>query len=361
MQRRISLLSLLFLLVVSACDSTDPAVRVVTGIYVGNQGNFADNNGSVTVYDPATGQTNADAIPNLGGLVQNILIDGDRAFVLLNFDDSFSTGHGRIDIVDLNTNQRTAQIDVNTPRSAVLEGNTLWVSNLYANTVTPIDLITNTPGTPIDVGSNPEGLVMASGNLFVANNGFGESTTVSVIDMATRTVSQTLDIGCDGPRNLSADGDGDVWVFCTGKTIYDEDFNIIGQTNGAAVVLNGATGSEIDRTDLDAQLGGVGGAIGQDAFMVAGRNEAWAVKGAQLLRFDTATNMLVETITPQIPANHFIGAVGYDEVNDRLLIGAVLDYVSAGTVVIANRAGAEVASFTAGIAPTTVVVREGEQ
>ena len=361
MQRRISLFSLLFFFVFAACDSSDPAVRVVTGIYVGNQGNFADNNGSVSVYDPATGQTNTDAIPGLGGLVQNIVLDGDRAFVLLNFDDSFSTGHGRIDIVDLNTNQRTVQININTPRSAVLDGNTLWVTNLYANTVTPVDLTTNTAGTPIDVGSNPEGLAMASGNLFVANNGFGESTTVSVIDMATRTVSQTLDLGCDGPRNMAADGDGDVWVFCTGKTIYDEDFNVIGQTDGAAVVLNGATGSEIDRTDLDAQLGGVGGAIGQDAFMVPGRNEAWAVKGAQLLRFDTNTNSLVQTITPAIPSGHFIGAVGYDEVNDRLLIGAVLDYASAGTVVIADRAGTEVSSFTAGIAPTTVVVREGEQ
>ena len=360
MQRLSSLLILLSILAFAACDSNDPAVRVVTGIYVGNQGNFADNNGSVTVYDPATGQTNADAIPNLGGLVQNILIDGDRAFVLLNFDDSFSTGHGRIDIVDLNTNQRTAQININTPRSAVLDGNTLWVTNLYANTVTPVNLTNNSVGTPIDVGFNPEGLAMASGNLFVANNGFGESTNVSVIDMATRTVTQTLDIGCDGPRNMATDGDGDVWVFCTGKTIYDEDFNVIGQTNGAAVVLNGATGSEIKRTDLDAQLGGVGGAIGQDVFIVLGRNEAWAVKGTQLLRFDTTTNMLVETITPQIPANHFIGAVGYDEVNDRLLIAAVLDYASAGTVVIANRAGTEVSSFIAGIAPTTVVVRESE-
>jgi len=358
LKRRFSLFSLLFFLVFAACDSSDPVVRVVSGIYVGNQGNFLDNNGSVSIYDPATGQTNADAIPNLGGLVQNILIDGDRAFVLLNFDDSFSTGHGRIDIVDLNTNQRTAQIDISTPRSAVLDGNTLWITNLYANTVTPVDLTNNSVGTPISVGFNPEGLALSNGNLFVANSGFGSSTSVSMIDTASGAVTNTLDVGCDGPRGLVTDTDGEIWVFCTGQTLFDPvTFEIIGHTNGAAVVLSGATGSETGRTEMDAQHGG--GAAGQDAFLVRGRNEVWAVKGAELLRFDTGTNSLVQTVTPAIPSGHFIGAVGYDDVNDRLLIGSLADYASAGSVTIADRSGAEINSFTAGVAPATIVVREG--
>lgn len=357
MQRRISCLLLIALFAFTACDSNGPTARIVTGIYVGNQGNFSDNNGSVSIYDPSTGQTNADVFPGLGGLVQNILLDGDRAFILLNFDDSFSTGHGRIDIMDLNTNQRTAQIDISTPRSAMLDGNTLWVTNLYANTVTPVDLSTNTAGTAIDVGFNPEGLALSGGNLFVANSGFGSSTTVSMIDAVSGSVTNTLDVGCDGPRGLLSDDDGDIWVFCTGQTLFDPvTFEIIGQTNGAAVVLNGSTGAEITRVEMDAQHGG--GAIGQDVFHVPGRNEVWAVKGAELLRFDTSTNSLVEAITPEIQAGHFIGSVGYDEVNDRLLIGSFADYASAGSVIIADRTGAEVGSFTTGIAPATIVVRE---
>ncbi len=356
--QRLSLFSLLFLFAFAACDSSDPAVRIVSGIYVGNQGNFSDNNGSVSVYDPTTGQTDADAVPNLGGLVQNMLIDDERAFVLLNFDDSFSTGRGRIDIVDLTTNQRTAQIDINTPRSAVLDGNTFWVTNLYAMTVTPVDLSNNTLGTPIEVGFNPEGLALSNGNLFVANSGFGSGTTVSMIDLASGSVSNTLDVGCDGPRGLMADDDDEIWIFCTGQTLYDPvTFEVIGQTNGAAVVLDGATGSEIARMEMDAQHGG--GAIGQDAILVSGRNEVWAVKGAELLRYDTRTNGLVESITPRIPAGHFIGAVGYNDVNDQLLIGSLADYASAGTVTIADRTGEEIESFTAGIAPSTLVVREG--
>ncbi len=354
---RPSIFALLSVLALSACDSSDPVVRVVSGIYVGNQGNFSDNNGSVSIYDPATGQSNVNAIPNLNGLVQNIVLDGDRAFVLLNFDDSFSTGHGRIDIVDLATNQRTAQIDINTPRSAVVDGNTLWVSNLYASTVTPIDLSDNTLGPPIDVGFNPEGLALSNGNLFVANSGFGSSTTVSMIDTASGSITNTVDVDCDGPRGLVADADDEIWVFCTGQTLFDPvTFEIIGQTNGAAIVLNGSTGAEMARVEMDAQFGG--GAIGQDAFLVAGRNEIWAVKGTELLRFDTTTNSLVQTISPEIPAGRMISAVGYDEVNDRLLVGTFNDYASAGSVIITDRMGAEVGSFSAGVAPASIAVRE---
>ena len=360
MQRRLSILALLSVLIFSACDTSDPAVRVVSGIYVGNQGNFTENNGSVTIHDPDTGETTNNAIPNLGGLVQGILIDGDRAFVLLNFDDSFSTGRGRIDIVDLNTNQRTAQIDINTPRSAVIDGNTMWVTNLYANTVTPVDLTTNTPGTPITVGTNPEGLVISGNTLFVANNAFGFSTTVTQIDTDTRAVERTIDVGCDGPKTLTRDNEGQIWVFCVGKTVYDPvTFEVLERTNGAVVVLDGTTGNEMARMDLEDQLGSFG-ILGQEAFFSTEQDESWAIVGTRIARFNTATNALVQMIDPEIPTDHAIGGVAYDEVNDWLLLGTVPpDFVSAGTVVIADRQGTEVSSFSAGITPASIAIREG--
>lgn len=360
MHFRRSILVLLSVLTLSACDSSDPSVRVVSGIYVGNQGNFTENNGSVTIYDPTTGETTNDAIPNLGGLVQSILIDGSKAYVLLNFDDSFSTGRGRIDIVDLNTNQRTAQVDINTPRDAVIDGNTMWVTNLYANTVTPVDLATNTPGTPISVGTNPEGLVISGNTLFVANNAFGFETTVTQVNTDTREVEETIDVGCDGPKTLSRDNEGEVWVFCVGKTVYDPvTFEVIERTNGAAAVLNATSGDVMTMIELDDQLGSLG-VLGQEAFFSAEQGESWAIVGTQIARFDTSTNSLVQMIDPEIPADHAIGGIAYDELNDRLLLGTVPpDFVSAGTVVIADRQGVEVSSFSTGITPASIAIREG--
>ncbi len=331
-------------------------------VFVGNQGSFTDQTGSVTVYDATTGQATQDAFGIANALVQNVVLDRDengRLFVLLNFNDSFSTGRGRIDVVDLETSAVTAQIDVHTPRSAVRDAGTLWVTNLYANTVTPIDLATNAPGAAVEVGMNPEGLTMAEAGLFVANNGFGFATTVTIVDPVARTVSQTLDVGCDGPKTLGTDPEGEVWVFCTGKTVYDDEGTVVEQTDGAVVVLDGETGAEVARIALDGQLGA--GALGQEAVVVPVLREAWALVGDRVVRFDTATNTQAETITPDVPAGHLLTAVAYDTVEGRLLLGAApADFVSAGEVVFTDRQGARLGGFEAGVLPTAIAVRDDD-
>ena len=62
---------------VSACDSSTDT-PATAGVYVGNQGIFSDNGGTVTLVDPATGTATQDAVPNLGGLVQSLVVSGDR-------------------------------------------------------------------------------------------------------------------------------------------------------------------------------------------------------------------------------------------------------------------------------------------
>jgi hypothetical protein len=212
------------------------------------------------------------------------------------------------------------------------------------------------------VGTNPEGLVLAAGGLFVANNGFGFSRTVSLIDPDARTVTATLDVGCDGPKTLGTDAGGEVWVFCTGKTVYDpETFEVIERTNGEAVVLDGFTGSEVARLPLDDQLG-AGGILGQEAVVVSrpppSSNSAWAVVGNQITRFDTSTNTRVVTFRPQVPEGYLLSAIAYDHRENRFFLGAVPpDFVSSGEVVITDLAGLRLGSFDAGILPAAIVVR----
>lgn len=345
------------------CSEDTSCVEPAATVFVGNQGNFTDQTGSITVYDATTQTTTQDGYGIGTALVQHLILDrsaDERLFALLNFSDSFSTGRGRIDVVDLNTGTVTANIDVNTPRSAFRDAGTLWVTNLYAGTVTPIDLSTNMAGTPVAVGMNPEGLTIAQRGLFVANNGFGFETTVTIVDPINRTVLETLDIGCDGPKVAETDTEGEVWVFCSGKTVFDPDtFEIVEQTNGTVVVLNGSTGVEVARFDLPGQLGA--GVLGQDAILVPVRREAWAIVGDQIIRFDTAANTQGETLTPQIPSGAVLGAIAYDTDDDRLYLAAAAgDFVSAGSVVITDRNGMQVGSFPAGIAPASLVIQDAD-
>ncbi|MDT7855737.1 hypothetical protein RQM47_03695 [Rubrivirga sp. S365] len=362
-------LLLVLALAVAACDANDPdEVEAGTVLFVGNQGNFSDNNGSVTRYDVATGTVTPDAVPTVDGLVQGLVGGGDALYVLLNYSDSFTTGRGRIDVYDAASRTTTAQYDVRTPRGLAngpsLTGGgplDLYVTNLYDGTVTLLDLGTGETGAPVEVGPNPEGVVSVNGRTYVANSGFGSGTSVSVLDTETGRVVDTLDDLCVGPRTLLADADLDVWVVCTGAT----DFETGEVAGGAVVVLDGATGAVRTRFDYDTTLGSA--TLGADGAVPSNTTarEVYVIGSGAVLRFDATDNTLDARVeVPGAP----VGAVAYDADGERLYLGrpdAVSPYGADGVVTVHDRAGAEVGRFGAGIAPSALafgraaVVAEG--
>jgi YVTN family beta-propeller protein len=74
------------------------------------------------------------------------------------------------------------------------DGRTAYVANTSANTVTPINLITNTAGTPIPVGTNPiEIAITPDGTTaYVVNNG---SNDVTPINLGTNSAGTAIPVG----------------------------------------------------------------------------------------------------------------------------------------------------------------------
>ncbi len=201
------------------------------------------------------------------------------------------------------------------------------------------------------MGQNPEDIAIVAGRAYVANHGFGAGTTVSVIDIASDASIETLDVACDGPRTLEVDDDEELWVFCTGNTVYNDDFTeIIDQTNGQVVILDGASGDEVARIELDARLGAASG--GQDAFYDPSTRQAFAVQGDAILLFDTRTNAALDPIG--IAGDEAIGAVGYEAAGDEIYLGRITGFTTAGFVSIHDRSGMETGRFTAGVVPASI-------
>lgn len=340
-------MAFLFLISAAGCLPVASAQLVTTGVYVGNQGNFSDANGTVTYYEPASGNVIVDAVPNLNTLVQHITLHGDTGYIVANTSD-------RIDMFDLNTRERTGQITaVAGPRFlAVADDGTAYVTNLFSNTVTILDLVNSTTAGTIPTGSNPEDIVFLGTHAFVANHGFGFDSTLTRIDTETNLVTTTIDLGCDGPRVLELDGQQDIWAVCTGKTVYNSDFTeIIEQTSGQVVVLNEA-GTVLERFERDAQLGTA--AAGQDSFHDPVTDQLFVVQDPSILRFDTTTNTFLDTI--ELSGTDPIGGIAYDASNDLLYVARVPDYTSAGYVSLHTLDGMETDRFTTGIAPTTIAL-----
>jgi len=256
-----------------------------TRILVANGGNFGDQDGFITWYDPATETTNET--PSLNGFLQGVsLVDG-KIYALLN---TFS--EGRIAVLDRETLDQVGQLsDLPAPRAmAVLDG-IAYVSNLVFGmngTLVPIELASGVVGATIEVGMVPEGVTVVGSTIYVANNGnLGDGNTLSVVHPGA-TSAATLPVGCDGPRDVFADVDDELIVVCSGKTVYNADFsNMLSSTTGAVLFIDTASGNLTARIDLSVQPGATNGTA--SAFFSPGTSELYVTSGSsnQVFRINT--------------------------------------------------------------------------
>jgi YVTN family beta-propeller protein len=103
---------------------------------------------------------------------------------------------------------------VSSPAAASTSG-TAYVVNYESNTVTPIDLATDTAGTPIPVGSQPDAIAIApdGDTAYVANGG---SNTLTPIDLATNTAGTPIPAG-SGPGAIAITPNGDTAYVVNGS------------------------------------------------------------------------------------------------------------------------------------------------
>ncbi|GAB5517896.1 MAG: hypothetical protein RhofKO_01470 [Rhodothermales bacterium] len=366
----LALLSALLLLA-TGCDllgSNNDDTLVTTGVIVANAGNFSDQNGFLTVYDPET-QTAAD-LPNLGGFVQSVTVHNGIAYAAIN-----TFGEGRIDVVNLDSGTRTGQITgLGSPRSLAFADDTGYFTSFAfggPNEVRTFDVATQALSeVSIATTASPEGLILTENKGYVANSGFGSGTTLTVFSRATNAVVGTIDLGCDGPTEVGQDGDGEIVVVCHGNTVFNDDFSeILSQTDGQIVFVDPANDQVTARITFDEQLGAASGT--QAATIVRETGEAYAMASSSgtLYRIDTRGNQIAEEVT--VPADDRLtglSGIAYDVTRDLLYVGRMpvgaggfADFTSAGTVIALNRAFEEVSRFPVGPSVAHIALRTENQ
>ena len=342
---RITLFCALFL-----TTAIQASAQGILGVYVANQGNFSANDGSITWYDLSTGQAQ-EVLGGFGTLAQSITLLGDVGYVASNTSNA-------VDILSLSTHERVGQIpQVASPRYlAAVSQAKAYVSELYSARISVLDLQAQAIAQTIVTGTNPEDIAVVGSRAFVANSGFGSDSTLTVIDTQGDTVLGTIDLGCDGPRHLEVDAEGELWAFCNGNTVYNADFtDVIRRTNGAAVVLDPATGDIIERIDFDHQAGA--SSLGQDTHYSPDSGEVFLIRSdsSRVLVFDTATNTYKESIT--LPGSEPVGGLAYDAATRRFYVGRIVSFTTPGFVQILNRDDLmESGRFEAGVAPAHLVL-----
>ncbi|ALW84613.1 hypothetical protein AUC43_05645 [Hymenobacter sedentarius] len=216
------------LAVLAACDpqrATDtPAPAATTGVFILSEGQFGAGDGAVSVFDKATKAVTLDAFGSanngakLGDVVQNMGVQGSRGYIVVNASKKIEV----VNLPDFKTAGTIAGLDQPryfTSTSATRGYVTEWrgpYTGYLPGVLSILDLGTNTVASRVTVGRNPEQPLALGGRIYVPNS---LDNTISVIDEASGTLSSTITVA-DGPSNMVADKDGNIWVLCSGFVTY---------------------------------------------------------------------------------------------------------------------------------------------
>jgi hypothetical protein len=225
-KRIIYFFSFLFIITFISCEQNNSDEIQLEGIYIVNEGQFNNNNGSITVLDPETNAVSENYFQqqnsrSLGDIVQDLSFHKGKGYIVVN-------NSKKLEIIDKETFETIDVIgDLSYPRQFLAvsddkgyltDGASADGSNAH---VLVIDLQNHTITDSIEVGKGPESMVLVNDHVYVSNaGGHSFGNTVSVISTADNEVVETIEV-TGLPTDLVVDKNQHVWVYCKGNLNWD--------------------------------------------------------------------------------------------------------------------------------------------
>ncbi|MBG6235731.1 YVTN family beta-propeller protein [Pedobacter sp. CAN_A7] len=312
------------------------------GIYVLSEGLMNANNTSLSYYNYDNQELIADQFTavngrGLGDTGNDIKIYGSKMYIVVNVSST-------LEIVNPKTGVAIKKLDIKDnnvgrqPRYIVFNKNKAYLSS-YDGTVAVIDTASLAIEKYIKVGRNPEKMAVANGKLYVANSGGLDypnyDNTVSVIDLNTNTEIKKISVVIN-PRGVVADQYGDVYVLSTGN---------YGNIKSSMAIINSRTDLVTSQKDFS---GGNMVINGDLAYITA--------SGGKLKVYNVKTETVEKEnfIADDTKITAMYG-VAVDELTGEVFITDAKNYFTSGEVFCFGQNGMKKYSIAVGISPNNVV------
>lgn len=198
-------------------DVLHPEVSIGNGpkVYVTGEGNFGSNNASVSLYETTSGNVVSDIYKSqnnnatLGDVCQSMNKINNKYYVVVN-------NSGKIAVVNPYDFKLITNITgLQSPRYVLpVSFYKAYVSDLYANAISIIDLNTNLKTGSIPCNGWTEQMVFINNKAFVTNNNSGYTY---VINTTTDQITDSINVGPFG-GSIVTDKNSKVWILSSGSS-----------------------------------------------------------------------------------------------------------------------------------------------
>lgn len=346
MFKKFVLFMVLAALIVTGCEK-DPTGAgdgdknpKLSGAFILNEGNFNGGNGSLSFYSPKDGTIQNGIFKavngvDLGDVVQSMTIVDTLGFIVVN-------NSNKIEVISTNSWKKVTTINLpagSSPRYLAYDDQFAYVTNLFGNNISKINLDTYQVESSIPVGTNPEMIVLDGNAAYVANSGFGWNNTVSVVNLAQGQESKTIKVG-DNPRTMRKVNNDELHVLCEGRWPAWGDTSDTG-TNGGLYVIDMVSNTVID------------------SFMIAGHpsrlaydgdDTGYFLSGGQVVSYSTVSHSIVNDTL----ISGFFYGLEVDPVSKNIFTLDAKNYAQNGDLKIYSADGTLQESYETGIIPGSV-------
>ncbi len=330
----------------SACTKTAEIVPKgkydIDGVFIVNEGNFSDKNGSLSFLD---GKTDAvinqlveaeNAGAKLGGTFQSAKIYNDKIYAITQNED-------KITVLDANTLKILATITgIVNPYDIAFSGDKAYVTSWGAfapiTYLTPdasvkvISLTTNTVTKTIGYGTFLQGITEYAGKIYVAD---ADANKVSIIETTNDTKSTDITVS-GSPTRFVSDRNGKLWVSCGG----------LSSGSDALQRINPATNA-IEKTVANLTIRGSGriSTYEDKIFYMEGKNV-----------FSVNIDTPIAPTTPTFTTTYKLYGMSVSKVNGDIFVGEY-NFIAAAKVGKYTKTGTFIKEYTAGVGTSTFVER----
>ncbi len=306
-------------------------------VFICNEGNFQFNNASISLYDPQTGNVIDDIYkPNnnnqsIGDVCQSLYLFNQKIYAVLN-------NSGKVVVVNENDYKKTGQIsNLTSPRYFLpISNSTAYVSDLYANAISVVDLNSLTKIGSIPCYGWTEEMAMSFGKVFVCNL---KKDYLYVIQTSTNQITDSINVGY-GSTSIVKDKNEKLWVACTGDSL---------KNSLPKLVCINPISNQIEKTFSFPYY-----SQSPSQLKINGNGDQLYFLNKNIYKLSISDASLPQQAIVN-SGNKLFYALGINPKNENIYVSDAIDYVQRGKIMIYNQSGTMQSSFSAGIIPGNIV------
>ncbi len=240
MKNKFTLL-LIVLLAIAACDKAPQAPPVTAapdstsgGVFIVNEGNYTQSNASLSFIDYSSSKKYDNVFESknnrkLGDVFQSMTLINDKAYLVIN-------NSGKIEVINAKTFESVNTVKgLRSPRYICKTGyNKIYVSDLYANKISVVDLNTYETTKTIDLFGWSEEMLSYKGKTYVTNV---KTNHISIIDELTDNITDSIATPF-APKSIVQDSAHNLWVLCGDINATDKKHFILHIDINTGAIIN---------------------------------------------------------------------------------------------------------------------------